>query len=384
MARPDRYPTFSSAEFARRLDAVRGKMDEDDLDALLLYGAGRVPEIQYLSNWPGTRESFLVVPRHGSPTLLVQLYNHVPNARRVATTSDVRWAGTRPPETVASVLEAVPIHEGILGLAGDWPSRTVDAFKILLPQIGYVDASPILRDLRTLKSAEELERLRIAARLTDQAMRALEREVRPGMREHDLAAIVEGAYLREGGTNSIHFMATTPMRRPEIGVPSQIPSSRVIEKGDILITEIGAEWWGYAGQIHRAYAIGADPTDEYAELHDVAVEAYRRIVKVLHDGATVADVLNAAEVIHERGFTIYDDLLHGTSQLPPIIQTRATKRGDWSEDFVFREDMVVVVQPNVVSDDSGRMGLQVGETLRITKTGVESLHDYPMRLMRIG
>jgi hypothetical protein len=107
-------------------------------------------------------------------------------------------------------------------------------------------------------------------------------------------------------------------------------------------------------------------------------------VNVLHDGATVADVLNAAEVIHDRGFTIYDDLLHGTSQLPPIIQTRATKRGDWSEDFVFREDMVVVVQPNVVSDDSGRMGLQVGETLRITKTGVESLHDYPMRLMRIG
>src|SRR2546422_3169439 len=384
MSQPARYPTFSDGEFARRLAAVRAKMDEHDIDALLLYGAGRAPEIQYLSNWPGTRESFLVVPRHAAPTLLVQLHNHVPDARRVATTSDVRWAGSWPPETLAAVLETVPIHEGIVGLAGAWPWRAVDGIKILLPQIGLVEASAILRDQRTVKSTEELERLRIAARLTDEAMRALEREVRPGMHEHELAAIVEGAYLREGGVNAIHFMATTPMSAPEIGVPSQIPSSRIIERGDILITEIGAEWWGYAGQIHRAYAIGADPTDAYIELHDVAVEAYQRIVDVLHDGATVADVLDAAEVIHERGFTIFDDLLHGTGQLPPIIQTRRTKRGDWTEDFVFREDMVVVVQPNVVTDSTGRLGLQVGETVRITKTGIQRLHDYPMRFIRIG
>ena len=44
--------------------------------------------------------------------------------------------------------------------------------------------------------------------------------------------------------------------------------------------------------------------------------------------------------------------------------------------------MVVVVQPNVVTYDE-RMGLQVGETLRITRTGVERLHDYPMRFVLV-
>jgi len=384
MPQPDRYPTFSEAEFARRLAAVRTRMDEHDCDALLLYGAGRAPDIQYLSNWPGTRESFLVVPRHGDPTLLVQLYNHVPTAQRVAITKDVRWAGSWAPEALRSVLAGVPIHEGILGLAGPWPSRMVDDLGILLAQIGLVDGSGIVADLRTVKSTEELERLRIGARLTDAAMHALEREVRPGLHEHELAAIVEGAYLREGGVNSIHFMATTSMRAPDIGVPAQLPSLRIIERGDILITEIGAEWWGYAGQIHRSYAIGADPTKEYQRLHEVAVEAYTRIVAALHDGATVSDVLDAAEIIHERGCTIYDDLLHGTGQLPPIIQTRRTKRSDWAGDFMFRENMVVVVQPNVVTDESGRIGLQVGETVRITKTGIERLHDYPMEFVRVG
>ena len=45
--------------------------------------------------------------------------------------------------------------------------------------------------------------------------------------------------------------------------------------------------------------------------------------------------------------------------------------------------MVVVVQPNVVTDRSGRTGVQVGETVRITRTGVERLHDYPMQFIRI-
>jgi Xaa-Pro aminopeptidase len=379
-----RYPTFSEGEMAERLSRTRARMDELDLGALLVYGAGRAPDVQYLSNWPGTRESILVVPRHGELALLVQLYNHVPNARRIATVSDVRWIGPRLAETIASRLAGVALREGAIGLAGAWPSRHVDALKTRLHQVAFVDATHIIRDLRLRKSRDELGWLRLAARLTDAAMRALEQEVRPGMREFELAAIVEGAYLRHGGLNAIHFMATTPMDDLEVGVPSQIPSSRLIERGDVLITEIGAEYWGYAGQIHRAYAIAADPTPEYARLHDVACEAFERIRDTLRDGATVADVLDAAELIHRHGLTVYDDLLHGVDQLPPVLQTRRTARAPQPEAFVFRENMVVVVQPNVVRDPSGSMGLQVGETVRIARDGVERLHRYPLRFTRVG
>ena len=47
----------------------------------------------------------------------------------------------------------------------------------------------------------------------------------------------------------------------------------------------------------------------------------------IRDGATAEDVLNAAQVIHDRGLTIYDDLLHGANQFPPILRTRLTSRG---------------------------------------------------------
>lgn len=372
------FPEFSDAEIARRRGLLADLMREQDVECVVLYGAGKNAEAYWLTNWPGTRESYLVWPRTGEPVLLVQLFNHVPNARRMTRGAEVRWGGSTSAATLADLLRERGMTRRV-GVSGALPWRVADELRQKIAGLELVDLSAKVRALHLVKSAEELERLRIACRLTDRAMVALEREVRPGMREAELEAIVECAYGREG-RHGIHFMATTPMRSPEIGVPSQIQSWRRIAAGDVLITEISAEYWGYSGQIHRAYAIGADPTPEYRRIHDVAVETFERVCGALRDGATSDDVLDAAEVVHERGLTIYDDLLHGTNQLPPILKTRRTTHTP-VKGFVFREDMVVVVQPNVVREDT-RAGMQVGETVRITRDGVERLHAYPMRFVR--
>lgn len=382
MKGPSLYPTFTAAEIERRRMAARERMAREDLACLVVYGAGRDLDVQYLADWPGTRESYLIFPLAGDPTLLVQLSNHLPNARRTAQVADVRWGGLDSAATVAAALRERGIGRGRVGLVGAVPWQHHARLARSLPEVEWTDASALVRELRLVKSPAELERVRRGARSTDLAMGALEREVRPGLREHQLAAIVERACASEGDGHGIHFMATTPMRDPRIGVPSQILSRRVIERGDVLITEISAEHWGYSGQIHRSYAVGEPPTDAYRRMHDAGVECYERIVAVLRDGATAADVVEAAAVVHERGYTLYDDLVHGISQLPPILRTRRTAHGP-VPDFTFRADMVVVVQPNVVSDDA-RMGLQVGETLRITATGTERLHSYPMRFVVCG
>ena len=165
------------------------------------------------------------------------------------------------------------------------------------------------------------------------------------------------------------------MTAPSFPVPSQFQSSRRLERGDCLITEISGAYWGYSGQIHRTYSLGEGPTPEWRELHAVAVEAFEAIAAAIKDGTTTAEVEETAEVIHRRGYSIYDDLLHGASQYPPIIQTRTTKRHD-APDITFRENMVVVIQPNVITPDE-RMGLQFGETVVVRKTGIESLNAFP-------
>ena len=177
-------------------------------------------------------------------------------------------------------------------------------------------------------------------------------------------------------------MGTTPMSNPSLCVPSQYQSNRILQTGDVLITEISAHYHGYAGQILRPFAIGTPPTVEYLHMYDVAVEVFNRIATVIRPGATSDEVLAVSDYIHQAGFTICDDLVHGFGggYLKPILRTRQTST-KLPETFVFREDMVIVIQPNVITED-GRMGIQVGEMVRVGPKGVESLHQYPMRFVQ--
>ena len=110
-------------------------------------------------------------------------------------------------------------------------------------------------------------------------------------------------------------------------------------------------------------------------MHDAALEGFEVLSKVIKDGATTTEAEEAAEIIHERGYSTYDDLVHGVNQYPPIFQTKTRKRHD-SREMVFRENMVIVIQPNLMTHDE-KMGLQFGETLVVKKHGCESLNAYP-------
>jgi Xaa-Pro aminopeptidase len=266
-----------------------------------------------------------------------------------------------------------------IGLVGPLPWTQHLALREALPDAEWVDFAGPMRDQAQVKSAEEIERIRQAAALSDRSVAALAAQARPGIGEHELARIVEDAYLGEGGVNGIHFMITTAMRQPHGGVPQQYMSERIVQRGDVLVTEISTSYWGYSGQILRTFTIGEAPTPEYQQLHDVAMEAFERVAAVIRPGTTIDEVMAAADVVHERGYTVYDDFLHGANQLPPIVRTHQTFRGA-PEGFRFEENMCLVIQPNVVSPD-GLRGVQFGEMLRVTRDGLERLHDYPRELI---
>jgi Xaa-Pro dipeptidase len=379
------YPRFSESEFANRYAYVRTSMQEAGLSALILHGtAGSYQVIQFLSNFLVTREAMLVFPQDGEPTMFIQYYNHLPNARRVSSIKDIRWGGTDIAATAANNLQERGLAQGQIGIIGTIPLKHYKTIKQVLPRATFVDFASQMQQLRLIKSDEEIMFLRKGAEFSDLAIEALEHEARPGMTEHELAAIVESAYLGLGGKNHIHYLATTPMQNPTVCVPAQQQSNRLLEKGDVLITEISAHYQGYPGQILRPFTIGTQPTPEYQRMYEVAVDAYLRIADVIHDGATIDEVLDVVEYIHSAGFTIYDDLLHGFGggYLPPILRTRRTSVKS-PQPFIFRENMTIVIQPNVITTDE-RMGVQVGELVRVTREGVESLHHYPMRFIQCG
>jgi len=371
------YPRFSTQEMARRRLAIENLIREYELDAIVVYGANRSGSaIQWMSEWPVTREAALIVRPGRADHLYIQFYNHVPTARKLAKDAEVRWGGPSTTQTVSEDLHGS--HR--VGLIGPIGYKMHAALKAAVDTL--VDLDGAYTRLRMTKSAEEIDWLRLGARLSDRAIGSLREQVLPGMTEQDLGAIVEAAYLAEGGTNHIHYFGVTSMSSPDRCVPSQYPTNRKIAAGDILTTEISASWWGYPGQVLRSMTIGAEPTDLYVRLHEVADATFDAVTAVLIDGATATRVIEAANMIEEAGFTIYDDLVHGFGggYFQPIIGSASRMNGPLTE-VVFEAGMTVVVQPNVITPDV-LAGVQTGQLVLITKTGVEQLHQAPRGLWR--
>ena len=95
-----------------------------------------------------------------------------------------------------------------------------------------------------------------------------------------------------------------------------------------MFAEISAAFWDYPGQVLRSFALG-EPTPLYRDLHAAADAAFDAIAAVLRDGAMPAQVIEAARVIEDAGFTTIDDLLHGYGggYLPPILGSASRPAG---------------------------------------------------------
>jgi Xaa-Pro dipeptidase len=377
------YPAFSQAEMRRRREALETLMDESGVDRVIVYGADRSGSaVQWLTGWPVTREAAVVVGGGEQDTLFVQFYNHLPLARQLAASADVRWGGE---STITSAVEELSRRGGRrqrVGVIGPLPFTAGAVLAAETAEV--VSLSPQYTSLRLVKSPEELDWMRAGARLSDTGMLALEAQLRSGLSEHELADIVERAYVPLGGTTQIHYFGVTSMTAPDRCVPAQFTSDRRVEPGDAVTLELSAQYWGYAGQVLRTFAVEADPTPLYRDLHEVADAAFDAVVATLRDGATPQEVVEAAGVIEQAGFTVWDDLVHGYGggYLPPVLGSRSRPAGPLPSQ-PFLAGMTVVVQPNVVTRD-GAAGVQTGELVIVTPDGAESLHDVPRGFRRVG
>jgi Xaa-Pro aminopeptidase len=311
-------------------------------------------------------------------TMHVEWFNHLPLAKRLAVGVDVRWGEHRGiQKTVEELRKRGARRVGLMGPLVSGKVREVEKqFQVVPLDAEYVR-------LRLVKSEEEIAWLRRGAALSDAGFKELLENTRPGMTESELANLVERAYVGQGGTTFIHYIGVTSMADPHICVPPQFTSSRKVKTGDVVFCELSASFWDYSGQVLRSFTVGADPTLLYRDLHATAEAAFDAVTAKVRHGTTMQEIVDAAGVIEERGFTIYDDLMHGFGggYFPPIVGSRSRPAGPLPT-MTLEEDMTVVIQPNVVTRDH-KAGVQVGELIRVTKAGFERLHSAPRGFFRV-
>jgi Xaa-Pro aminopeptidase len=376
------YPRFSDAEYTRRHRLLGDAMARSGVDHLLVvtdHRAGSGP--QWLTGWPGTSEAYVIFRPDASMSMTVEWVNHVALARRIARGVEVEWGEHRGIEkAIAALQRRGANHVGVVGplIVPKW--RRLEAhFQVTSLESEYVR-------LRTIKSDEEIEWMRIGAALSDLGLDALVSETRPGLTERELGNIVERAYVGHGGATLIHYIGATSMAAPDIYVPPQYASTRRVRAGDIVVCELSAIWgWDYPGQVLRTFTVDAEPTALYRDLHAAAEAAFDAITSVVRAGATARELFAATSVIEESGYTVCDDVVHGFGggYLQPVLGSRSRPGGPPVPDLALEENMTLVVQPNVITPDR-TAGVQTGELIRVTRNGYERLHRARRGLFRAG
>jgi Xaa-Pro aminopeptidase len=375
------FPRFTPEEMERRRRALIGAMQKMQVDHLLVCGEQRSGSgVQWITGWPTTTEALVIVSPHEKSLMFMEWYNHWPLAQRIAQATDVKWGEHAGVDKVIAELQRRGARR--VGFMGPLAYRKCKKLEGAFEDLVEMNSEYVA--LRLVKSAEELDWLRIGAAFSDAAIDALRRELKPRLTERDLWDITEHAYVPHGGVTQIHYFGVTSMQNPDCCVPRQFPENRMIQAGDVVFCEISGGFWDYPGQVLRTFTVAADPTPLYKDLYATAEAAYDAIASVLRAGTTPQQIIDVSGVIEKAGYTTCDDIMHGYGggYFPPVIGSRSRPAGR-VPDLTLQAGMTVVIQPNVITKDQ-RAGVQVGELVHVTDHGFERLHKAPRALYRVG
>ena len=375
------FAKFSDAEYARRERLLGQAMDKAGVDHLVLVTWQRVGNAtEWITAWPGSVEALTVFKPGERMTMFVEYYNHIPLASRMARNCDVHSCGE---SGIGKAIEELRRRGARrVGVIGPLLVPRFRQLEAAFPAVGLDGEYTRLRVYA--KSEEEIQWLRIGAALSDAAFASLLAGARPGMTESELGDLVERGYVPHGGGHVIHFIGATSMASPSVHVPLQYHSQRRLEPGDVVVCELSAAFWGYSGQVLRTFTVEAEPTALFRDLHATAEAVYEAVTRAIRPGATGEDLIEATAAVEKSGFTTCDDVVHGYGggYFQPIIGSKS-RPAPSNPNVVLQENMCMVVQPNVITRDR-TAGVQVGELVRVTKTGCETLHTTPHGLFRSG
>ena len=373
-----------------KLERVRALMAEHDLDGLVV----RAPDnVVYLSNyWPMKGFDVVVFPREGGSTL-VAIEPQAEEAAQTAWTDDVRLfpgydaRDPRPPALRALEVASDVVRERGLERVGLELSLGTQAADRMVGEpttytheffhafgAGIADATPLLVRARSVKTAQEIARIRIANEIAAAAMEHVKLALRPGIRESEAAALWQG-HVHGHGTarDDVELALGFSLVWSGEGIRTfTATGDRPVQEHEPTLFEIWVCADGYWCDHTKNLCPGA-LSPRYEQLLEALLEIYDAAVEHLRPGASLADL---DRMIRER---IADSGYPGQPSHPVAhgVGARAHEPpyAHQAGDGRIEEGMVLAIEPGCYWAEGG--GLRLEDNFLVTATGAEKLSSFP-------
>ncbi len=361
---------MSETVFARRLEALRARFEDLDIDGFLTFHG---PNRRYLSGFTGSAGYVLVTARHA---VLLTDSRYTEQARQQAPDFEVIQHGDEVWDALSQQVRRAGVkHLGFEPdrVSVDWLGRAGGH----LGDVTWVAVLGAVEDLRMIKDEDEIAAIARAQALTEQVLAEVLPMVRPGVREIELAVELEFRMRRRGASAAaFDFIVASG---PRSALPHGVASERAIQPGDLVTFDIGCVVDGYCSDLTRTVVVG-EPDQRQREIYDLVRRAQETGLAALRPGRTGREVDAAArDVIAAAGYgdNFGHSLGHGVG-----LEVHEGPRLSRRSHTVLQPGMVVTVEPGVYIPGWG--GVRIEDLVVVRPEGYQNLTSMAKDLLVLG
>ncbi|HEU4878624.1 MAG TPA: aminopeptidase P family protein [Gemmatimonadaceae bacterium] len=355
-----------------RLTALGARLREEHIDALVLTS---LPNIRYLTGFSGT--SALAVATGSEIRLITDFRYETQVAEEVGDAALVRiepvslWTGLWDVLQRLSSMEVIGFESSHL-YHRDFQRLLTDGSRWQWrPQLNLVES------LRESKDSDEVALIAHAAEIATAALGRTVPQIAPGQSELAIAGILEKA-LRDEGSEDAPFPPIVASG-PRSALPHARASSRVVERGDFLLLDFGAQYRGYCSDVTRTFVVGA-PTGEQQAIYDVVREANAIASHSIRAGMTgmAADALARSYIdAHGHGEAFGHSLGHGLG-----LEVHESPRLARTAEAQLVAGAVVTIEPGIYRPGWG--GVRIEDDVHLSENGPQILTNFSRELIQVA
>ncbi len=354
-----------------RLAALSSRLSAEKIDALVL---SSLANIRYLTGFSGS--SALLIATPSELHLITDFRYETQVADEVGDIAQVR-------------IEPVSLWTGLWGLLQSIPSVELVGFESahllhrdfqrLLSQGSRWQWRPqlnLVEDLRETKDEDEITLILEAGAIATNALARTFPSIHAGMTELEIAGVLEKA-LRDEGSEEAPFPPIVASG-PRSALPHARASSRVVEKGDFLLIDFGAQHGGYCSDVTRTFVMGV-PTAEQCDVFGVVRDANHIAAHSIRVGMTgaQADALARSYIEHcGHGEGFGHSLGHGIG-----LEVHEAPRLASTAKVVLRAGSVVTIEPGIYRPGWG--GVRIEDDVHLSANGPQILTNFSRELLEI-
>src|ERR1700756_3810478 len=362
---------ITTGEREQRIEKARELMAANKIDAIMITGGTSLVYFTNIHWWMSERMFAIILPVKGAPFYVCPAFEEDRAREQIASgpggnNAEVRtWQEDESPyQRIAEGLKARGLSTGKIGMEETVRYVFSEGVSKAAPGLQLVSATPVTAGCRMIKSAHELQLMKLANEVTLAAYEAAYLSTKEGMTQHDFGGMVQAAHAQQGFQGGASI---------QVGENSALPHGsakpQVIREGTILLMDGGCVVEGYESDISRTVVLGK-PTDKMKQVFEIVHRAQSAALATAKPGVQCQAVDAAArKVITDAGYG--PDYKHFTHRVGHGI---GMDGHEWP--YLVRGNTLPLAPNMTFSDEPGiyirgEFGVRLEDDMHITENGAE-------------